>query len=97
MAKYYLTNLAVSDLSDIWNYTYDEWSENQANRYYKFLLKSCQELADNPNYGKNYELITNGLLGYKANHHIIFFRIISAKEIEISRILHERMDLKSKL
>jgi len=97
MAKYHLTNLAVNDLSEIWNYTYDEWSENQANKYYEFLLESCQELADNPNYGKNYELITNGLLGYKANYHIIFLTIISTKEIEIIRILHERMDLKSKL
>lgn len=97
MAKYYLTNKAVQDLSEIWEYTYDEWSEKQANKYYKFLLESYQELANNPNFGKHYGLIQKDLLGFKSNHHIIFFRIISPKEIEISRILHERMDLKSKL
>ncbi|WP_035668545.1 type II toxin-antitoxin system RelE/ParE family toxin [Flavobacterium sp. 83] len=97
MAKYYLTNLAVNDLAEIWNYTYEEWSEKQANKYYKLILESCQELANYPSFGKNYELVQSDLLGYKANHHIIFFRIISAKEIEILRILHERMDLKSKL
>jgi toxin ParE1/3/4 len=31
MANYYLTNKAVEDLSEIWYYTYDEWSEKQAN------------------------------------------------------------------
>ena len=48
MAKYHLTNLAVNDLAEIWDYTYDEWSEKQANKYYKLLLESCQELANYP-------------------------------------------------
>jgi toxin ParE1/3/4 len=97
MAKYYLTNLAVKDLAEIWEYTYKEWSEKQANKYYKLLLESCQELATYPNFGKNYNLVQPELLGYKTNNHIIFFKIISVKEILILRILHERMDLKSKL
>ncbi|NMH26514.1 type II toxin-antitoxin system RelE/ParE family toxin [Flavobacterium silvaticum] len=97
MAKYILTNKAVLDLSDIWDYTCDEWSEDQADKYYDLLLASCQELAKHPNFGKNYENINKNLLGFKSNHHIIFFRIISDKEIEIARILHEKMDLKSKL
>jgi toxin ParE1/3/4 len=97
MAKYYLTNKAVEDLAEIWYYTYDEWSEKQANKYYKFLLESCHEIANHPNFGKHYEEVQKGLLGFRSNHHLIFFRIISPKEIEIIRILHERMDLKSKL
>ena len=97
MAKYYLTNLAVNDLAEIWEYTYEECSEKQANKYYEQLLEACQELANYPNFGKNYVLIQPDILGFKTNHHIIFYRIISVKEIEIIRILHERMDLKSKL
>jgi len=97
MAKYYLTNKAVEDLEDIWNYTYEEWSENQANKYYLLLLSSCQEIAENPNVGKKYDIVTPKLLGYKSNEHIIFYQIISNKEIEIIRILHGRMDLKNKL
>ena len=30
MAKYHLTNRAVEDLSNIWEYTVDTWSERQA-------------------------------------------------------------------
>ena len=96
MAKYYLTNKAVQDLSEIWDYTYDEWSENQADKYYNFLLESCQEVADHPKFGKPYDEIEKDLLGFKSNHHNIFFKVISAKEIEVERILHEKMDLKSK-
>ena len=96
MAKYHLTNKAVQDLSEIWEYTYEEWSETQADKYYNFLVESCQEVADNPNFGKPYDEIEKDLLGFKSNHHNIFFKVISPKEIEVERILHEKMDLKSK-
>lgn len=96
MAKYYLTNKAVDDLATIWDYTYDEWSESQADKYYLLLLNSCQEIAENPSLGKKYDNVTEKLLGFKANQHIIFYQIISNKEVEIIRILHVRMDLKSK-
>ncbi|WP_456314443.1 type II toxin-antitoxin system RelE/ParE family toxin [Pseudomonas shirazensis] len=96
MAKYYLTNKAVEDLAEIWNYTFEEWSENQADKYYRLLLDSCQEIADNSNLGKKYDIIKDQLLGYKSNEHILFYRIISDNEVEVVRILHGRMDLKSK-
>ena len=45
--------------------------------------------------GKNYTLVRLDLSGFKTNYHIIFFRIISVREIEIIRILYEEMGLKS--
>lgn len=45
MAEYRLTNKAVEDLNGIWNYTAEEWSEEQADSYYEMLLNSCQALA----------------------------------------------------
>lgn len=97
MAKYYLTNKAVEDLTGIWNYTFGKWSEEQADRYYQMLLENCQEIADNPQLGKNYDGITTDLLGIKAHRHIIFYRRIQENEIEITRILHGRMDLKNRI
>ncbi|WP_417943207.1 type II toxin-antitoxin system RelE/ParE family toxin [Flavobacterium sp. RS13.1] len=41
MAKYYLTNKAVEDLSEIWDYTIEVWSEMQAENYYGLLLLTC--------------------------------------------------------
>jgi len=97
MAKYFLSNQAVKDLADIWLYTVEEWSEDQADKYYQYLLDSCQEVADNPNLAKQYREVTDELLGIRANRHLIFFRILSKSEIEVLRILHGMMDLKSKL
>lgn len=97
MAKYNLTNKAIEDLNGIWEYTVDKWSEKQADRYYSMLLKSCQDIADNPNLGKKYDEIRSDLFGLKAHRHIIFYRRIDHKSLEITRILHGRMDLKSKM
>ncbi|NOY97490.1 MAG: type II toxin-antitoxin system RelE/ParE family toxin [Chlorobi bacterium] len=97
MSKYILTNKAVKDLSDIWNYTFDNWSERQADKYYKMLLDNCQMIAEKLYIGKNYENILNHLYGHKIGRHIIFYRIESEKEILIIRILHEQMDLKYRI
>ena len=97
MAKYILTNNAVDDLSKIWDYTYEVWSENQADKYYFELLSNCQELAENQNLGKNYNEIEKNLFGYQSSRHLIFYRILNATKIEIIRILHSRMDLKNRI
>jgi toxin ParE1/3/4 len=96
MAKFKLTNKAVEDLSSIWQYTCDTWSERQADKYYLLLIKSCEELAASPKLGKSYNEIAPGILGFIAYRHLIFFRKISDKEIEVIRILHGQMDLKNK-
>ena len=97
MVKYKLTNKAVEDLSLIWDYTFEVWSERQADIYYNTLISNFQEIADNPTLGKNYEGITKELLGVKANRHIIFYRTVNEDFVEITRILHERMDLKNRI
>jgi toxin ParE1/3/4 len=97
LAEYRLTNKAVEDLSLIWDYTFELWSENQADKYYKGLMSNCQEIAKNPDLGKPYEGISKQLLGLKSNRHIIFYRTVNKNYVEITRILHERMDLKNRL
>jgi toxin ParE1/3/4 len=97
MAKYKLTNKAVEDLNQIWEYTISKWSEQQADNYYNLLLESCQNIADNPNLGKHFDGITSELYGLKTNRHIIFYRKSSEHYVEITRILHERLDLKNRI
>ena len=96
MSKYHFTRRTVNDLTEIWDFTVKEWSPNQAEKYYKLLMASCEDLANNPKLGKSYEIVTLNLLGYKCGEHIIFYREILKNEIEIIRILHAMMDLKSK-
>lgn len=96
MGRYILSNKAIGDLGDIWNFTFDRWSEKQAVKYYRDFLDAFQELADNPGSGRNYDEVRAGLKGVRTGRHIVFFIPLNEGEIEIIRILHERMDLKSR-
>lgn len=97
MGNYILTNKAVEDLTSIWNYTFDEWSEKQADKYYDMLMDSFQEIAKNPNLGRHYSGIADNLFGIRVTKHIVFYRKINNDQVEITRVLHERMDLKRRI
>lgn len=97
MPSYKFTNQAVEDLNSIWMYSFENWSELQADKYYDQLLNSCQKIAITPQIGKKYEDIRKELFGFKVNKHIIFYRKLENEIIEITRILHEKMDFKSRL
>jgi toxin ParE1/3/4 len=96
VARYVLTNKAVSDLSSIWDYTFEVWSENQADKYHQLLVDGFEELAGAPDKGKSFEEIEIGLKGFRVAKHIIFY-LIGDNRIEIVRILHEQMDLRQHL
>ena len=97
MAKYFLTNKAIEDLSAIWEYTYEVWSESQADKYYLLLTGSFREIVQNPGRGRNYDEIGESILGLRVGKHVVFYRIVKPSDIEILRILHQRMDLKNKI
>jgi len=97
MAEFKLTNKAVEDLTKIWDYTFEVWSERQADKYYESLVSTCKEITENPYLGKSYEGIAQNLLGMKINRHIIFYRTLNDDYVEITRILHEKMDLKKRI
>ena len=60
-------------------------------------MDSCQELANKPNQGKSYEVVEKNVLGFKTGQHLIFYRIVTEKEIEVVRILHGMMDMKNQI
>ncbi len=45
MANYQLTNKAVEDLTSIWLYTREVWSEQQADNYYNDLVTACENIC----------------------------------------------------
>lgn len=97
MAKVILRQEAIDDLTDIWEYTLQKWSDSQADKYYRSIKFACREIGVSPDIGTEYTGISSHLLGFKTGKHIIFYHIISDDEIEVIRILHERMDLKNRL
>ena len=97
MTNCIFTNKAIEDLTNIWEYTFEEWSEQQADKYYKSLIATCQKLSNNPNQGKPYDQVAEALLGFRINRHIIFYRKLDSDLIEIIRILHGRMDIETRI
>jgi len=97
MAKVILRQEAIDDLNHIWYYTFEKWSEKQADKYYATIKMACNGIGKNPDVGKEYYEINKNLLGLKSGKHIIFYQSLSENKIEVIRILHERMDLKNRL
>ncbi|WP_405207221.1 type II toxin-antitoxin system RelE/ParE family toxin [Aquimarina sp. LLG6339-5] len=97
MAKVILRQKAIDDLNNIWDYTFEKWSEKQADKYYAIIKMTCNGIGESPNIGKEYHGITKNLLGLKSGRHIIFYQQILSERIEVIRILHERMDLKNRI
>jgi len=93
MAKYIISERAKKDLVDIWHYTLETWSEEQAIRYYNELLDECERISKNPDTaGRNYDEVRPDLRGMLCGRHIIFYRLVSNGKVRIVRILHGKMD-----
>ena len=97
MARVVLRQEAIDDLNDIWIYTFSKGSEKQADKYYHALEYACKQIENNPDLGKEYDRISNNLLGLRTGKHIIFYQVINKDRVEVVRILHERMDLKNRI
>lgn len=53
MARDYdLTEKAKADLRDIWNFTEDRWGEQQADTYYREIIKTIGFLATGDRQGR---------------------------------------------
>ncbi len=87
---------AIFDIEDIWLYTFHKWSVTQADRYHSMIVKEIEFLAANPQSGKKQHHIRKGYYSSKIKSHIIFYRILE-NELEVIRILHERMDISGRL
>ena len=89
---------AEKDLENIWLYTFENWSIEQAEKYLNLIFDEIDYLCLKPNYGLNYGNIRKGYWRSKVNSHFIFYRINEKQnEIEIIRVLHEMMDIENHL
>ena len=95
--SYKITLKASDDIENIWLYTFEHWSLEHADRYINLLFAEIEYLADNPNSGKDFNNIRKNYRCSKVKSHLIFYRPGKQSEIEIIRILHQRMDIENSL
>ena len=95
---YKISKEAQADIENIWLYTFETWSIEQADRYFNLILDEIEFLAQNPNSGKDFNYIRKGYYRSKVKSHFIFYRInLKENVIEIIRILHQQMDIETRL
>ena len=89
---YILSEIADKDLEDIFDYTFDEFGYDQAEKYLLEIEEIFQNLIINPQIGKKRDEIKQGLYSFPKDNHIIFYRILD-NHIRIVRVLHGRRDV----
>lgn len=89
---YILSEIADKDLEEIFDYTFDEFGFDQAEKYLLEIEEIFQNLIINPQIGKKRDEIKQGLYSFPKDNHIIFYRI-SDKHIRIVRVLHGSRDI----
>ena len=92
-----LSEKANEDLENIWLYTYENWSQEQADRYYNLILNEIEYIAEHFESGKSMEHIRKGYRSTKVKSHLVFYRKSKRSTVEIIRILHQRMDIENRL
>jgi toxin ParE1/3/4 len=91
-----ISKKAVSDLEEIWFYTFEKWSKEQADRYYNLIFNEINYICKNVSAGKSMEHVRKGYRATKVKSHLIFYKIVN-DTIVIIRILHEQMDIENRL
>ena len=96
MSRAVLSPRAQKDLDGIWDYTVEQWNEDQAQRYVRNIWKAIETLAKSPRRGLACDNIRPGYRRQSIGEHIVFYRIIESG-IDVVRILHQRMDYEQQL
>ena len=89
--KYRITEAAYNDLDEIWFYTFQEWSEDQANRYFELIIQEIENFSEQPQKAKRFSKLNSEYYFFRVLSHYVFFKYGDEK-IDIIRILHKMMD-----
>ncbi len=94
---YRISKQAIDDLNSIWVYTFNKWSKEQADRYYDLIIKEFEYIAINFLAGQPAQQTRKNYRVIKVKSHLIFYKKLENQVVEIVRILHEKMDIESRL
>jgi toxin ParE1/3/4 len=95
---FFLTQKALGDLKAIARYTDIKWGREHRNKYLHEMDACFQALAEKPDAGKPCDAIRPGYRKQQMHKHVVFYRLLpNSLDVEIVRILHERMDFEARL
>ena len=91
ISEYLLTPQAEKDLEDIWFYSYEIWSEHQADRYVEILEDTFVNLSFMPEQARELLDFNPPVRVFPSAKHIITYRI-DAQDIVILKVLGAKQD-----
>ncbi len=95
--KYEISEKANVDIENIWLFTYENWSQEQADRYYNLIMDEIEYISENFESGISRDYLRKGYCSTRVKSHIIFYKKSPINTVEIIRILHQKMDVESRM
>lgn len=95
-STYKISHLAEQDIESIWKYTFENWSIDQADKYYNLIIEEIERICDQPEIGRSIENIKQKHRIRRMLSHMIVYKI-EKEVVWIDRVLHKRMDIKGSL
>lgn len=92
-----ISEKANQDIEQIWLYAYENWTIEQADRYYNLILDEIEFIAENFESGKSVDYIKKCYRASSVKSHIIFYKRSRSNVVEIIRVLHKRMDIEHRI
>ncbi len=88
---------ARSDLRKIWFYTAENWSAGQADRYVSSIVAAFDRLGSGESEGRSADQFRRGYYRLAVGSHFVFYKPTSSGDINVVRVLHQRMNLPDRL
>jgi toxin ParE1/3/4 len=96
--EFVISKEAEIDLTKIWQYTFEMWSTQQADRYINLIFDEIDYVCKNPKLGVDFSYVRKGYFKTKVKSHFIFYKINEKQQqIKIIRVLHQRMNIEERL
>ena len=93
-----ISQAARQRLLDIWDYTEQTWGEDQEDRYIRGLVNTIDAAStERHRWRPVMDQKLKGVFFIRYQHHYVFFRELSNEKLGVINILHENMDLPSRL
>jgi toxin ParE1/3/4 len=86
MRKVQVHALAESDLVGIWRYSFEQWGDEQADKYLGGLDSAIRSLADNPERGIGRENVCKGYRVLFVGSHAVYYTV-TPTAINVIRVL----------
>jgi len=93
VSRYLLSPAAREDLEEIWDYIRRRWGADQAEFHLRQLQWAIERAAANPRTGHPCDEIRPGYLKLAAGSHVLFYRLTDDGQVDVVRVLHQRMDV----